>query len=369
MSSRADEVQVVRFGLWWPDGRPDQLRARAAAWRRMAVALTRCGEDLLRARQVVQASCQGAAIDAYLAHQQRVLAALNDEAEACIQLARSLEDFADAIDAARHRLLEMAAEIAASMAIGFGLAMLTAGISAAAAETVTAAMIAEAGVMGSSLTGQAIAIAIASRVVVMGAFGAGEAGATNLIVQVERNAVVNQNHNPLEGIELPELLVSGAGGFVVSGAFAGLTTPVPRSVPPSRIVLDDVVRDYDTLPGVVRPSIYWAEGAEWSTEQLGVVDQDIDDVARLIGRGHAYVKHLDELPWIGSREELSDYVASVMRHPSEMAPADGGRIAYWDAAHDAIVIVSPRDADLGTVFVPDTGYDYFVQNFLEEGQP
>jgi uncharacterized protein YukE len=367
VSTRTDEVQVVRFGLWWPDGRPDQLRARAAAWRRMAVALMRCGEDLLRARQVIQASCQGAAIDAYLAHQQRVLAALNDEADACSQLARSLEDFADAIDAARRRLLEMAAEIAASMAIGFGLAMLTAGISAAAAETVTAAMIAEAGVTASTLTGQAIAIA--SRVVVMGAFGAGEAGATNLIVQVERNAVLNQNHDPLDGIELPEILVSAGGGFVVSGAFAGLTTPVPRSVPASPIVLDDVVRNYGTLPGVARPAAYWAEVAEWSTEQLGVADEYIDDVGRLIGRGHAYVKHLDELPWIGSREELSDYVASVMRHPSEMAPADGGRIAYWDAAHDAIVIVSPRDADLGTVFVPDTGYDYFVQNFLEEGQP
>ena len=356
MSTHTDEVQVVRFGLWWPDGRPDQLRARAAAWRRTAVALMRCGEDLLRARQVVQASCQGAAIDAYLAHQQRVLAALDDEADACTQLARSLEDFADAIDAARHRLLEMAAEIAASMAIGFGLAMLTAGISAAAAETVTAAMIAQAGVMASSLTGQAIAIA--SRVVVMGAFGAGEAGATNLIVQVERNAV-NQNHNPLDGIELPEILVSGAGGFVVSGAFAGLTTPVPRSAP-LRISLD-AADEFTHVPTVVRPEGFWAREAAWFSTESGVADEYVDEVAWMIGgRGHAFTKHVGELPWINSQPEMADYVASVIRNPSEAAPMPEGRFAYWDADHGVMVIVKPTSPDLGTVYAPTRGYQYFL---------
>lgn len=364
MSSHAE---AIRFGLWWPDGRPDHLRGRAAAWRRMAVALERAGEDVLRACHLIQASCSGEAVDAYLDHQRRVLTAMTDQADACTQLARSLEDMADAIDQVRDRILRMAAEIAASLAIGMGLSILTAGISAAVAEGVTMAMLAEAEIAAAGLAGQAIAIA--SRVVVVGAFGAAEAGATDLIVQVGRNALVNHNHDPLRDIQLPELWVSAGTGFALTGAFAGLTTAVPRTAPASRIVLDDAPASFTRAPEIVRDLDFWSR-AHWLSETTGVADEYVDEVAwKVAGRGHAFSKHVREMAWVNSQPEMAEYVASVIRNPTEAAPMAGGRFAYWDVAHGTIVVIDPANPDLGSAFVPSSGHRYFVKHTIAVEAP
>lgn len=38
-----------------------------------------------------------------------------------------------------------------------------------------------------------------------------------------------------------------------------------------------------------------------------------------------------------------------------------GRIGFWDNSLNGIVIFNPYDPDLGTVFRPDSGYNYFLK--------
>jgi hypothetical protein len=163
--------------------------------------------------------------------------------------------------------------------------------------------------------------------------------------------------------------VSAGTGVALTGAFAGLTTAVPRTAPASRIVLDSAA-DLTRPPKIVRPDGFWAQNDWWFSAETGVSTQYADEVGWMVGgRGHAFPKHVGELPWINSQQDLADYVASIMRDPSEAAAFERGRFGYWDAAHDAIVVIDPTHPDLGTVFLPGPGYDYFLDQIVVGGTP
>ncbi|MGH3810214.1 MAG: hypothetical protein ACRDRU_27050 [Pseudonocardiaceae bacterium] len=135
-------------------------------------------------------------------------------------MAKALGDFAGEIDNARTKILELAAEIAASVVIGVGLAFFTAGLSAEAAAGTTAYIVEAAEALGIELAEQAAAII--ARTVVMASMGSLESMATNTIVQLGRNIVFNENHNPFDGFNLDEVTTAGEFGFLVGGTIAGI---------------------------------------------------------------------------------------------------------------------------------------------------
>ncbi|MGH4008786.1 MAG: WXG100 family type VII secretion target [Pseudonocardiaceae bacterium] len=217
-----EPVETVEFGLWWPAGDPGKLREAADAWDAMASHLDTATTTLSGAASAVTGANSGEAIDAFAAHWNLIggpQGALPTIAGDCRNMATSLREFADAVDEVREQITQMAIEIAATVAIGVGLAFFTFGASAAAAGGTIAAMVARAAALASSLGVRAATII--SRVAVMGTLGAAEGMAANTVAQLGSNAIFNDNHNPIDGFNLAEVGVSGAFGFAAGGAFGG----------------------------------------------------------------------------------------------------------------------------------------------------
>lgn len=218
-----EPVEPVSFGLWWPAGDPGKLREAADAWDAMASYLDTATTTLSGAASAVTGANSGAAIDAFAAHWGLVggpQGALPTIAGGCRSMATSLREFADAVDEVREQIIQMAVEIAATIAIGAGLAIFTAGLSAGAAAATTTAMVARAAAVGVNLGIRAATII--SRVAIGAGVGAVEGMAANTVVQLGSNAVFNDNHDPFDGFNLGEVAVSGAFGFVGGGTIGGI---------------------------------------------------------------------------------------------------------------------------------------------------
>lgn len=217
-----EQVETVRFGLQWPDGDPGELRAAAAAWREMAVALERTRARLEGEARRVAHDNRGQAIDSFAASWTRVDGDVSEMARTCGQLATALEDFADAVDEVREQILQLAAEIAASVAVGVTLAFFTAGLSASAIAATTARCVAVAARLGVTLGLRAATIM--ARVTVVGGFAAVEGMAVNVGVQLGSNAAFNDNHDPLDGFDVDEVLTSGAFSVALGGPVAAVAS-------------------------------------------------------------------------------------------------------------------------------------------------
>ena len=79
-------------------------------------------------------------------------------------------------------------------------------------------------------------------------------------------------------------------------------------------------------------------------------------IAERIGNGHAYWKHVvkkGEFPGIASPAQLVTEVQKILDNASEVKQLKGGRIGFWDAKTETVVIYDPNSSDLGTVFRPD----------------
>jgi filamentous hemagglutinin len=66
-----------------------------------------------------------------------------------------------------------------------------------------------------------------------------------------------------------------------------------------------------------------------------------------------------DFPWIRSRQDFREFIARVMRNPTEKKPLKGGRTAYWDEETGTIVVRDPKHPDGGTAFRPDEGKYYY----------
>ncbi|MBW3614497.1 MAG: hypothetical protein KY439_04200 [Actinobacteria bacterium] len=217
-----DPIEVVEFGLQWPAGDPGELREAAGAWRDMADALEATRENLDGAARRVSSINRGQAIENFTDFWADVSRDTVSVAAACRQMADALDEFADAVDEVREQILQLAAEIAASVAIGVGLAFFTAGLSAAAATATTARLIYIAGQLCLNLGLRAATIV--SRVVIVGGFAAIESMAVNLTVQLGSNAAFSDNHDPLDGFSMNEVFASGAFGAGLGGPLAGISS-------------------------------------------------------------------------------------------------------------------------------------------------
>src|SRR3989304_5899390 len=77
----------------------------------------------------------------------------------------------------------------------------------------------------------------------------------------------------------------------------------------------------------------------------------------------SWTKHGHEFPWINSPSEFSTFVQSVMQSgvaSGNVRHLSNGRTAFWDEATGTVIIVDPSHVDLGTVFRPPTGIQYFL---------
>lgn len=221
-STEEERVEVVEFGLQWPAGDPGELREAARAWRDMADALRGTRDELDGAARRVTSVNRGDAIDTFADFWTGVSGDTASVIAACGQMADALDEFADAVDEVRERILQLAAEIAASVAIGVGLAFFTAGLSAAAVTATTARLIHIAAQLCVNLGVRAATIM--SRVAVVGGFAAIESMAVNVTVQLGSNAAFNENNDPLDGFSIDEVFTSGAFGAGLGAPLAGLSS-------------------------------------------------------------------------------------------------------------------------------------------------
>ena len=114
------------------------------------------------------------------------------------------------------------------------------------------------------------------------------------------------------------------------------------------------------------------EGFKRRQESLEKAIKRVDDAvkrsedrnaAEKIVRGHAWEKHKDDYPEIKTKEDLQKFVENIMKKAHDVKEGERGRTAYWDNDSGTIVIHDPNHVDQGTVFKPDTGKDYFDNDF------
>jgi RHS repeat-associated protein len=93
---------------------------------------------------------------------------------------------------------------------------------------------------------------------------------------------------------------------------------------------------------------------------------EVEGISEKIGAGHAFAKHVvaegqfKDLG-ISTQAQLQGFVQGIMQNAAgaDVRTLSKGRTGYWDAATGSVVIHDPRNADLGTVFRPTNGRQYF----------
>lgn len=85
-------------------------------------------------------------------------------------------------------------------------------------------------------------------------------------------------------------------------------------------------------------------------------------IARAIGTGHAYEKHvIDEkqFPEVKSERDFIELIGKLLANPTHHKDLENDREAYYDKKSNTIVIYNPRARDNGTCFRPRNGLKYF----------
>jgi len=85
-----------------------------------------------------------------------------------------------------------------------------------------------------------------------------------------------------------------------------------------------------------------------------------------IASGHAFTKHILEkgdLYGLGirTRKQLANFINGIIgkADAATTRQLSNGRVAFWDPDTGVVVIIDPRSPDLGTVFRPRQGRNYF----------
>lgn len=205
--------------LWEPSADEQRVRDAAALWQGFAGHLECTLADLAGTAHRVTTEHEGTAIDAFAGYWAGLAgpgdAHLTDLVVACRAIAAALDAYAEALAEIRRQLLELAATIAAAIALGAALSWATAGISAVgAASTVTAATVQASG-LAAVLASRATTI---PRLVALHAtIGALEGLATYAVIEPLRIATFHPNEDPFGSFALTEAAAAAAGGAVIPG--------------------------------------------------------------------------------------------------------------------------------------------------------
>jgi hypothetical protein len=212
---------VSTLGMFWPLGDPGKLRQAAGAYRQMARDLATVQAACQTSGGLVLGHNQGPPIDgfaSYLARWQANPGYFPATIKASNQLASALEQYAQKVDEAHQRIIELATAAVAALAVGVGLTVFTCGGSAAAAGVTVAGFIAATFAEATGLSA-----AVATIVVGIGV-GAIEGIVFDGIVQVE---AVDVFHNQ-QTFNWGEFGISAAFGAVTGGLGAGGTMVATR---------------------------------------------------------------------------------------------------------------------------------------------
>ena len=174
-------------GLEWPAGDEDELRAAAAAWADLATVLDEIAAAATAAAGVVTGQNHGAEIDAFAAFFRRYdngagLGYLPESAVVSRQMASALEQYADQVAEAKHRVIVECTIAGAAILAGVGLfAIPVVGqFAAASAAATAAALVATTSLIGIALS--TTAASIVATVLVGAAFGAVSAAAIDVVI-------------------------------------------------------------------------------------------------------------------------------------------------------------------------------------------
>ncbi|WP_035845375.1 WXG100-like domain-containing protein [Kitasatospora azatica] len=251
----SEAAKLVRevTGMWWPAADSDKLRQAADAWKAMGKALDDVTGPTNQAAQSVTGTSSGPAIDAFAKFWGQYYSSgkgwLPDTANACRQIAKALDDFADAVDKAVDKLEEEAAIVGATLVAGTALAFFTAGLSEAAAGAATAGIIAAADGLGIAVS-ETVAT-IAATTLTGAAFGAVESVAVDVAVaQPVRMSFGDGGFSGTEILDAAETggFAGGATGGLGSGARA-LSQAADGSTSALLNGLGRMSTGLDSLPG------------------------------------------------------------------------------------------------------------------------
>ncbi len=221
--SGGDEVKKVvqkLTGIWWPEADEAKSREAADAYR-LADEIDDICAAAHSAAQSVISNNSGEAIEKFEELWHRYNSGgkgfLPDSARACRQMADALSRFADEVEKVKRKIEEEIAIAGGVLVAGATLAVLTAGVSEAAAAAASAAIVAAAEAAGVALS---VAVADIIGMVLAGvAFGAVEAITLDLAVaQPIKNAFGDQK--AIDWNEALDWAESGAiGGGIAGGVF------------------------------------------------------------------------------------------------------------------------------------------------------
>jgi uncharacterized protein YukE len=192
------------FGIQWPDGDPDKCRQAAGYWRQAAAAVDDARGRTQAAAQAVSATCSGRSVDAFAADVTRFSGFLDALAAECRTLAGALDQYADQLDTVRHRLIVIAEQVAADIAVTIAFGFLTAGLADLASAGVLAAFGVEAlsELSGLMLTVARIASTLSYYALDSVVYGAMDQGSQALVLAANGDPVGSLPDNVVKGLQI-----------------------------------------------------------------------------------------------------------------------------------------------------------------------
>ncbi|MFD3477854.1 RNase A-like domain-containing protein [Streptomyces sp. NPDC058695] len=164
MADTAKKIVQDMTGMWWPDADEDGLRHAAKVWRDFADDLEDVTAAANKSARGIITHNKGEAISAFddpywrrYYHQKHGW--LQDMIDGARDMAKSLDQYADAVHHAVKRLEHELEIVGATIAAGTLLAVFTAGISEAAAATATATIVDMAATLGVTVSTEIATIA------------------------------------------------------------------------------------------------------------------------------------------------------------------------------------------------------------------
>ncbi|MGI5528375.1 DUF6531 domain-containing protein [Streptomyces syringium] len=355
--SVADEAKnaLKAMGLHWPDGDPGKLRKAAAAWQAFADSVDAVRTPVNNTAGALIRNNKGEAIDAFEVFWSRYAGDagkgwLSDIAKAAREMATALNELAKTIEDAVDKLQDALVINAAVIAAGFGLAALTAGITAEASLAAAAGVIRLGATMGVTIS--TVAAEIAATTLVAGAFAGVESVAVNLAVAQPMKLAAGLQTG---GISLEQVNAAAKDGMVFGGMFGGALGGVGALTRNSALS-----GGYRNLLKGTRPNLVELPAAARPTCSIKCDLDPIDVATGAMLLPQTDVTLPGDLPLVVERTHLSSYRAGGWFGPSwastldervqldaegvVFAAADGMRLVYPvpDPSTPALPVKGPR---------------------------
>ncbi|MFD3561896.1 RNase A-like domain-containing protein [Streptomyces sp. NPDC058686] len=266
VADKAKKIVQDMTGMWWPDADEDGLRHAAKAWRDFADDLEDVTAAANKSARGIITHNKGEAISAFDDPYWRRYyydghGWLQDMIDGARDMAKSLDQYADAVHHAVKRLEHELEIVGATIAVGTLLAVFTAGISEAAAAAATATIVDMAATLGVAVSTEIATIATTTLAT------AAIAGIESITVDLAVTQPVAMATGESKGLNLDEAHQALLYGALTGGALggAGATYRAAKNAGGMTELLGGV-----RVPGF-GPQLAIAGGESASLEDLGLL--------------------------------------------------------------------------------------------------